>query len=120
MAPRMPSVVGIVTIGGNLDTDAWTDLHGYSRLSGSLNPSQQPALRPGLQEWHLIGVRDSNVPYSASQTYFERIPPERVIRYAGFDHVCCWVREWPSILDSIVLELESRTLPADQARVDEK
>jgi pimeloyl-ACP methyl ester carboxylesterase len=42
LAARVPQVVAVVTIAGNLDTDVWTKLHGYLRLQGSLNPIAAP------------------------------------------------------------------------------
>lgn len=92
----VPHVVGVVTIAGNLDPDAWIRLHDYLPLTGSLNPALAPLLPKSLREWHLIGERDTNVPYSAAQEYLHRVPPDRIWRYASFDHACCWVREWPA------------------------
>ncbi len=105
MAPHMPQVVGVVTIAANLDPDAWTQLHGYAPLTG-LNPTLEPPLPRNVQEWHLVGERDTNVPYSATQRYLQRVPPDRVRRYVGFDHVCCWETEWPSVLHQVREELE--------------
>ena len=42
LAPRFDQTTDVVTVAANLDIDAWTDRHGYSRLSGSLNPARQP------------------------------------------------------------------------------
>lgn len=108
MAPDMPAVVGVVTIAGNLDPDRWARVHGYLPLSGSLNPALEPALPPSILEWHLVGGRDANVPYSAAGRFLDRVPPDRVWRYPSFDHHCCWVREWPAILGRIQRQLAER------------
>jgi pimeloyl-ACP methyl ester carboxylesterase len=106
VARDMPPVAGVVTIAGNLDPDAWTRLHDYLPLTGSLNPAVAPALPTSLREWHLVGDRDANVPSSAAQLYLQRLSPDRIWRYASFDHACCWVREWPAAFARIRAELD--------------
>jgi hypothetical protein len=105
MAKNLPHVSGVVTIAGNLDPDAWVQLHGYLPLTGSLNPSLEPPLPAQLKQWYLVGERDENVPAAATARYFARVPQERVWSYARFDHKCCWAQAWPSIFTRISAEL---------------
>ena len=105
MARDLPGVTGLVSVAGNLDPDAWAQLHGYLPLKGSLNPSLQPALPTTLRQWYLVGQRDTNVPAAATAHYIDRVPPDRVWSYPRFDHACCWVSEWPSIYTRISAEL---------------
>jgi poly(3-hydroxybutyrate) depolymerase len=109
MGREMPLAVGVVTIAGNLDPDEWTRLHGYLPLAGSRNPATEPALPQNKLQWHLIGAKDTNVPYSAAQRYLERVPADRVWRYAKFDHACCWIRAWPAIFAQIRPEFAEET-----------
>ncbi len=105
MAPQVPAAAAIVTIAANLDTDAWTQYHGYLPLYDSLNPATRaPAAQP-LIEWDLSGLRDTNVPYSSVRSYFDRVPSARNLRYPEFDHVCCWVRLWPEVYGDIRRQL---------------
>lgn len=113
MAPHMPRAVGVVTIAGNLDPDAWTQVHGYAPLNG-LNPALEPPFPKNVQEWHLIGDRDNNVPYIAAQRYLQRLPPDRISRYVDFDHTCCWEAEWPAVLLRVHEELERRNFAREQ------
>jgi pimeloyl-ACP methyl ester carboxylesterase len=106
IAGSLPHVSGVVAIAGNLDPDAWAQLHGYLPLQGSLNPSLEPPLPADLKQWYLIGERDSNVSAAATARYFARIPPDRIWSYARFDHKCCWVQAWPSIFARISAELQ--------------
>jgi dienelactone hydrolase len=106
MARNLPHASGLVAIAGNLDPDAWAQLHGYLPLRGSLNPSLEPPLPADLQQWYLVGERDSNVPAAATTRYFARISQDRVWSYARFDHKCCWVEAWPSIFVSISAQLQ--------------
>jgi pimeloyl-ACP methyl ester carboxylesterase len=106
MARNLPHLSGVVAIAGNLDPDAWAQLHGYLPLQGSLNPSLEPPLPADLKQWYLIGERDSNVSAAATARYFARIPQDRIWSYARFDHKCCWVQAWPSIFARISAELQ--------------
>lgn len=98
MAERLPNVVAIVTVAGNLDPSAWTRLHGYPPLQGSLNPAERPPLPAAIRQLHLAGGRDRNVPAEfirrvasqqnhADYRYFER-----------YDHTCCWQEIWLTVL----------------------
>jgi hypothetical protein len=109
MARNLPQVSGLVTIAGNLDPDAWVQLHGYLPLRGSLNPSLEPPLPAQLRQWYLVGHRDANVPPAAIERYLARVPQDRVWSYARFDHTCCWAREWPSIFARISAELSTES-----------
>lgn len=106
MARDVPEAVGLVTIAGNLDPAAWARLHGYLPLTGSLDPASG---HPGrdLPQWHLVGGRDTNVPFSVVERYFAQNPSARILHYPRFDHVCCWTRVWPQVIGGIVGELPS-------------
>jgi dienelactone hydrolase len=108
MARDLPEVIGLVTIGGNLDTDTWTHLHHYSPLSNSLNPATLSPLPPRIHQWHLVGTRDTNVPYEAAKAYLTQPTSGELRLYQGFDHACCWTREWPRAFASIRADLGGR------------
>jgi dienelactone hydrolase len=101
MAPRVPSTVAVVTIAADLDTEAWAHWHGYSALDGSLNPATLPALPSRIRQWHLVGDRDTVVPPDLNRRYLNRIEPDYVWHFATFDHVCCWVQQWPELFSRI-------------------
>jgi pimeloyl-ACP methyl ester carboxylesterase len=108
MARDLPGTVGLVSVAGNLDPDAWTRLHAYLPLEGSLNPALLPPLPASLKQWYLVGQRDTNVPAAATARYLERIAPERVWSYPRFDHACCWVGEWPVAFARVSAELSDK------------
>lgn len=97
IAERLEHVAGVVTLAANLDIDAWTKHHGYLPLSQSLNPALSDRSH-GWPELHLRGAMDAVVPALTTGAYFERYPEaeQRVIE--GYDHVCCWVRDWEHLL----------------------
>jgi pimeloyl-ACP methyl ester carboxylesterase len=96
IAERLENVVSVVTVAANLDTDAWTDHHHYLRLSQSLNPALSNKPHP-WPELHLRGANDLVVPLATTERYFARYPQAQQRTVEGFDHVCCWVRDWPTI-----------------------
>lgn len=96
IAERLDSVASIVTIAANLDTDAWTEHHKYLPLSQSLNPAISDRPHP-WPELHLRGANDAVVPAATTAKYFSRYPQAQQRTIEGFDHVCCWVRDWPKI-----------------------
>ena len=99
LAARQPSVVRVVTVGATLDVAAWCELHGYSPLTGSLDPARLPLQRKDVEVLHWVGQKDTNTPPTFIATAARaRGEPMRVV--AGFDHNCCWIRMWHDILDT--------------------
>jgi hypothetical protein len=98
LAERVRTVTRVVTIGANLDINAWTDLHGYSRLSGSLNPTDIPWHYAPPQMLHLVGSEDSNTPPALVTAAAPRAGGGGVRVIEGYTHNCCWERIWPAIL----------------------
>ncbi|HEY7642524.1 MAG TPA: hypothetical protein VH814_22515 [Steroidobacteraceae bacterium] len=93
---RLDNVAGVVTIGANLDTTAWTQHHGYLPLFGSLNPAASTAAHP-WPETHLYGARDTDVPPATAAAYFARFPRAQQKILDDYDHRCCWVEQWPAL-----------------------
>jgi pimeloyl-ACP methyl ester carboxylesterase len=99
LAARLKAVRAVVTIAGNLDTEAWTELHGYAPLSLSLNPSGTPlATIPVVL--HLVGADDDVTPPDFVAAAARKLGGEvRVLR--GVGHTCCWDAVWPSVLNRL-------------------
>ncbi len=103
LAPRFAETAALVTVGGNLDIDAWTDLHGYSRLVGSLNPAANSWARSQVYERHYVGGIDRIVPRAIVDR--AGVPPETVSVIPAFDHVCCWETIWPAVVSQVARAL---------------
>jgi len=101
LAARLPRVEAVVTIAADLDTDAWTGLHGYSALAGSLNPARLGALPASLRQVHFAGARDVNVPAWLVRRGLRAQPGASIEEIAGADHRCCWEARWPDMLGRI-------------------
>ena len=99
LASRFTRTVAVVTVAANLDIDAWTARHRYLRLAGSLNPASQPPLPPHVYQRHYVGARDRVVPPEIVRR--GQIDRTEIVIVPDFDHVCCWPRLWPSILEDL-------------------
>ncbi len=98
VANREARISTVVTVGANLDVRAWTELHGYSPLSQSLDPANVQEWRSSLRQIHLVGTDDGNVPPWIATNFAKGRPAVEVRTMAGFDHRCCWVAAWPALL----------------------
>lgn len=99
LAPQIRETTDVLTVAANLDIDAWADLHGYSRLVGSLNPATQPPLPPTIRQRHYVGGRDRVVPKEV--TLRGPVEPDTVTVIPAYDHVCCWAEIWPAVLAEV-------------------
>lgn len=101
VASERHDVGGIITVAGTLDTDAFTDLHGVSRLSGSLNPADIARRVNFIPQLHLVGGNDRTMPLRIFNQYRAAAGPSetisvQVVPEAG--HESGWKAKWPSIL----------------------
>lgn len=101
VAERTANVAAVVTIAANLDTGAWTRHHGYLPLDRSLNPATGTHDH-SWPEIHLQGGRDTVVPPATTAAYFIRYPIARQWKFDEYDHVCCWVDDWPELFPEIL------------------
>ncbi len=102
LAPKIKEVNRVVTLAGNLDTDAWATAHGYTPLSGSLNPALQPPLPASIQQLHYLGEKDRNITVKLVKPVIERQKNARLIILKQADHHCCWVKPWDKFLNSLI------------------
>lgn len=102
IAARRKDVRRLITVAGNLDHEAWTNLHHISRLTGSLNAADHWQSLINIPQIHFVGAKDTVIPPAIAESYQNRFPignkPEVNI-IPDFDHHCCWVEAWPSLLN---------------------
>jgi hypothetical protein len=75
-------------------------LHDASPLKGSLDPGElgeNGRVRRGV---HFVGGEDSIVPSAVVERFVRRMGG-RMERMPGYDHDCCWLREWPALLRTV-------------------
>jgi len=101
VAARRSDVSRVVTVVANLDHHVWTQHHGVSALTDSLNPADMASALSGMSQVHFVGNNDTIVPRAVTDSYMRRLAPSPVaVRVIAlpFDHTCCWDRDWPQLL----------------------
>jgi pimeloyl-ACP methyl ester carboxylesterase len=101
IAARRDDVAFLMTAAAYLDVARWTETLGVTPLSGSLDPATLVASLARVPQVHLVGGRDRIVPPTVAQSYAARFPsgaPVAIVTIGGFDHDCCWRRQWPALL----------------------
>jgi len=104
LAADLNEVSRIITIAGNLDTDAWTSHHRFTPLFSSLNPARQPPLRESVSQWHFVGSADGVIPPEIVRQVIMRQAQAEAYSLNGFTHGCCWESVWPKILQGLALK----------------
>ncbi|WP_424946638.1 alpha/beta hydrolase [Candidatus Spongiihabitans sp.] len=100
LASRRSDVDRLITIAAPLDTKTWAEYHGVSPLQASLNPLASVSATGSVREFHFHGGRDQTVPPEAIKRYIRQAAREgvRFFMITEYDHGCCWVRDWPTLL----------------------
>ncbi|MEM6795657.1 MAG: alpha/beta hydrolase [Acidobacteriota bacterium] len=101
LAPRLQPVTRVITLAANLDVAAWTRFHRYLPLRASLNPARQPPLSSSIEQLHLSGEADANVPADLVRAAVASQAGAELRVLAGQDHACCWAQVWPDILEGL-------------------
>lgn len=101
LAPRIADTKAILTVAGNLDIDAWTRLHEYTPLTGSLNPAEADPLPARIRQLHVTGGHDRNVPPSITRAGLVRQRNAELAHFPEQAHHCCWEASWPAILERL-------------------
>lgn len=101
LAVRPIKVKAVVTLAGNLDIEAWAQLHHFSDLSGSLNPALMEPLDMTIVQMHFLGGKDQNIPSPIVSRFARHQPRAYFKMYQDFDHRCCWAEKWGEILERL-------------------
>lgn len=101
MANKINITTKVVTVAANLDISAWSDFHGYKTLKSSLNPIEEAVLNTNIQQFHFAGKEDKVVPAFIIKKYAKHQKNSMYFEISAKNHVCCWEKEWPKILDII-------------------
>jgi len=98
VAMRRNDIAAVITVAAPLALSDWVAWHGLSPLAGSLDPSRQKTTSKTPREMHFAGADDKMVPAEIVER-FVRSHGGRLETIVGFDHNCCWVRDWPQLLN---------------------
>ncbi len=101
LAERVPNVRTVVTLGGNLDVDAWASLHDYTGMEYSLNPASRSPLPPRIHQLHYVGSDDSNVPPDMLRAAVRQQENAEVFVLKNVQHRKGWNTRWKEILRNL-------------------
>lgn len=104
LAAKRTDVQALMTVAGNLDTDAWVRLYNLEPLLGSLNPALVASQLRSVPQTHFIGGKDEVIPKAVVQSYLMKMgSPNRakVIELPNDGHVCCWNERWGNLLKEV-------------------
>lgn len=108
VAQRLEAVSGVITIAANMDTYAWTDKQHYSPLKNSLSLASATSWRK-LPQVHFAGSADQVVPPDINLPLMNKMG-QTFNLIEGFTHDCCWLRDWPQLLQSADQQLQQQGL----------
>lgn len=98
LASHLKNTSAVITIAANLDIEAWSRHHGYSPPSASLNPVTDAHIPANIQQIHLAGLQDNNVPAEIIESFSRTQNNAFYLPLPEYDHSCCWLDIWPDIL----------------------
>ena len=97
VAARRQDVACLVTVASPLDTNAWADAIGITRLHQSLNPVDHADRLAAVPQMHFTGARDTIVPPGSIRRFTARVPSARVLNLERYSHTCCWQEDWAEL-----------------------
>ncbi len=103
LAARRDDVRALVTVAAPLAVAEWTAWHGVSPLKASLDPADPGENASLPRAVHFVGANDRTVPAVVVESFIRR-KGGRIESIPGFDHECCWARDWAKLLARVTVE----------------
>lgn len=97
LAERRDDIELLVTVAAPLSVSEWVAWHGASPLAGSLDPAELGANARLPPSVHFVGGHDKTVPVTIVENFIRR-KGGHMEMVPGFDHDCCWERDWVKLL----------------------
>ena len=97
LAARRDDVAAIRTVAGNVDTEAFTNLHKVTPFSESLIPTDVLVRTSRIPQRHFVGQNDKVIPPFIASGYQDRMMPGHCSAYnvvPGLDHYSGWPQVW--------------------------
>ncbi|MDK9702032.1 MAG: alpha/beta hydrolase [Sulfuritalea sp.] len=103
LAARRDDVDVLVTVAAPLSLREWAAWHEASPLAGSLDPAELSENVRLPRSVHFAGGRDKTVPPAIVEDHIRR-KGGRIEIIPGFDHDCCWARDWAMLLGRVTVQ----------------
>jgi len=95
LAARRPDVERLFTVAAPLALNDWTTWHALTPFAQASDPSLQPGFFPPAVHW--VGQDDTVVPPAIVARFIAKKGGE-MVRMPGYDHQCCWARDWAGLV----------------------
>jgi triacylglycerol esterase/lipase EstA (alpha/beta hydrolase family) len=98
-AARRDDIELVKTVAGNVDHQAFTQIHKVTPLSGSLNPSRYPSKLSKVDQIHFVGENDKVVPREIFDSYYQLVGGKcnKLKVVEGVSHGAGWQDSWPKL-----------------------
>jgi len=101
LSARRDDITGLMTVAGNLDTEAVCRLHGLTPLSASLNPADVAEGLCGISQHHFMGKEDKIIPVSIYTSFAAHLSSIQAVSSVVVDdvtHQRGWEEQWAGLL----------------------
>jgi len=101
IAARRNDVATIRTVAGNIDHEAFTNLHRVTPMSQSMDPATVAGRINTITQWHFYGEDDKVVPKLIGESYLRKSGQRECSQIqviSGVSHVRGWEANWPRLL----------------------
>lgn len=97
LAARRDDITSLVTVAAPLSLSDWVSVLGATPLTGSLDPTTLDSIHHPTESIHWVGEKDRIIPADVVKNFVDR-QGGRMEVVPGFDHDCCWIRDWAIML----------------------
>ena len=101
LSAQRQDVIQLITVAALLDIDHWVRQENLTPLYGSLNPADAWKKLISIPQTHWVGGKDRVVSKEVAFAFVQRFPAAKKPKInvvPGFNHTCCWARDWMSLL----------------------
>lgn len=101
IASRRKDILSVRTIAGNIDHQAWTQLHDISPLSASQNAANKTESLASIPQLHFVGAKDAVMPMAVARSYQHRFHDahcSRILVLPNATHTTGWAEQWQDLL----------------------
>ena len=101
LSAKRQDVIQLITVVALLDINHWVKQEHLTPLFGSLNPADAWQKLISIPQTHWVGGKDKVVSKEVALGFAQRFPPAKKPKInvvPGFNHTCCWARDWMSLL----------------------
>ncbi len=102
-APKLPGLISIRTVAGNLDTEEFSRIHKLPIVAGAPNPVTFATQLATIPQTHFVGNRDTIVPARVARSYQAQLNAPRCSRIVELDnaHYEGWHTHWRALLEQL-------------------